>query len=88
MYNIKNKNNIAKKRAQFNSPGKDCFSNAKSWCWKRNPKPKKEEIIVDMDYSSDENFAFIVGFTSGGAPFGITHEEMVEIENDKIDSVE
>lgn len=55
---------------------------------KRNPKPKKEEIIVDMDYSSDENFAFIVGFTSGGAPFGITHEETVEIENDKIDSVE
>jgi len=55
---------------------------------KRNTKPKKEEIIVDMDFRSDENFAFIVGFTSGGAPFGITHEEKVEIENDKIDKEE
>ena len=26
-------------------------------------------------------FAFIVGYTSGGFPYGITHEEMDEIEN-------
>jgi len=24
---------------------------------------------------SDENFAYIVGYTSGGVPFGLTHEE-------------
>lgn len=29
---------------------------------------------------SDENFAFIVGYTEGGAPFGMTWEEQKEIE--------
>jgi len=34
-------------------------------------------------FGNDENFAFIAGFTSNGAPFGITHEEMVELENEQ-----
>jgi hypothetical protein len=32
---------------------------------------------------SDETFAFIVGYTSGGFPYGITHEEMDEIERNE-----
>ena len=31
-------------------------------------------------FDSDENFAYIIGYTSGGAPYGVTHEEM-NIEN-------
>ena len=29
----------------------------------------------DTIYESDENFAFIAGYTEGGMPFGITHDE-------------
>ncbi len=44
-------------------------------------------------FSIDENFAFIAGFTSNGAPSGITHEEMRKLENeqelsDSIDDIE
>jgi len=37
-------------------------------------------------FGSDENYAFIAGFTSGGAPYGITHEEMemIEIEEKQV----
>jgi hypothetical protein len=42
-------------------------------------KKKKSELIESY---SDENFAFIVGFTSGGAPYGLTHDEMAEIEKE------
>ena len=28
---------------------------------------------------SDETFAFIVGYTSGGGPFGLTHEEWLNL---------
>ncbi|MEO7316007.1 MAG: hypothetical protein ABIW47_12530 [Ginsengibacter sp.] len=31
-------------------------------------------------FDSDENFAYIIGYTSGGAPYGVAHEEM-NIEN-------
>jgi hypothetical protein len=37
----------------------------------------------DLLFGSDENLAFIVGFTSNGAPFGITHEEMRDLENEQ-----
>lgn len=56
----------------------------------RHPKlKKKEETLSDRQYSSDENFAFIAGFTYGGAPYGNTHEEMAEIEklDDKTDKI-
>jgi len=35
---------------------------------------KKMNNQVEEDFS-DENFAYIVGYTSGGVPFGLTHEE-------------
>ena len=35
---------------------------------------KKMNNQVEEDFS-DENFAYIAGYTSGGVPFGLTHEE-------------
>jgi hypothetical protein len=46
-----------------------------------NKNPELEEY--GRVFGSDENFAFIAGFTSNGAPFGITHEEMRELENEQ-----
>lgn len=47
-----------------------------------NKLPKEEYGTI---FGTDENFAFIAGFTSNGAPFGITHEEMklIELENEQ-----
>ena len=45
-------------------------------------RTKKES--VDIDYSfQDETFYFIAGYTSGGAPYGVTWEEMIENEGAK-----
>ena len=54
----------------------------------KNKKNKKinTKNKFDKDYllfQSDENFAFIAGFTSNGFPFGLTHEEMRELENEQ-----
>ena len=46
-------------------------------------KDKKEQELKSLtEFDSDENFAFIAGYTSGGFPYGITHEEMDKINND------
>lgn len=52
---------------------------------KKHKKNKKNRYNDDfgMDFGSDETYAFIAGFTSGGAPYGITHEEMAEIEREE-----
>ena len=43
-------------------------------------KQKHENESNPMNFSdSDENFAMIIGYTSGGFPYGVTHEEMDEI---------
>lgn len=39
-------------------------------------KKQRKNLILGDDYDSDETFAFIAGYTPGGVPFGITHEEM------------
>jgi hypothetical protein len=49
---------------------------------RKNRKLKKEIKAEDVEFDSDENFAFIVGYTSGGAPYGVTHEEMNGIEKE------
>ena len=36
---------------------------------------KLKEFNKSELWESDENFAFIIGYTSGGAPFGVTHDE-------------
>ncbi len=52
---------------------------------KRQRKLERENAALMLDYDSDETFAFIVGYTSGGAPYGITHEQMEEIESSNND---
>jgi len=56
----------------------------------RNRKLKlKKEIVKHVELDSDETFAFIAGYTSGGAPYGLTHEEMAELEkeNNKTENI-
>ncbi|HCE66767.1 MAG TPA: hypothetical protein DER40_04350 [Geobacter sp.] len=44
-------------------------------------KPSKKQAPEPfMEPESDEHFAYIAGYTSGGAPYGITWEEQEEIE--------
>ena len=47
-----------------------------------NIYPELKEYGVE--FGSDENFAFIAGFTSNGSPFGIAHEEMRELEKEEM----
>ena len=37
---------------------------------------KKRESLEELYKDSDDRFAFIVGYTSGGFPYGVTWEEM------------
>lgn len=46
-----------------------------------NKPSKKRASELFMEPESDENFAHIAGYTSGGAPYGITWEEQEEIEH-------
>lgn len=40
-------------------------------------RSKKKGVEPDfIDGFSDENFTFIAGYTSGGVPFGLRHEEL------------
>lgn len=42
-------------------------------------KKREDELSAVCEFESDENFATIIGYTSGGFPYGVTHEEMEEI---------
>lgn len=42
---------------------------------------KKVKPNADLLIESDENFGFIVGYTSNGVPYGLTHEEWNEISD-------
>ncbi|MDD4148939.1 MAG: hypothetical protein PHE33_02810 [Bacteroidales bacterium] len=42
-------------------------------------KKREAELSALSEFESDENFAMIIGYTSGGFPFGVAHEEMEEI---------
>lgn len=44
---------------------------------KKEKRRNAKELYEYEDY--DDTFAFIAGYTEGGAPFGITYEEMEEI---------
>ncbi len=58
---------------------------------------KKHDPIEEWEFSSyhktypeylesDENLAYIAGYTSGGAPYGLTWEQMEEIEWEEQDT--
>lgn len=44
---------------------------------------QKDEPETKQGYDSDESFAMIIGYTSGGAAYGVTHEETEKIEKDE-----
>ncbi|WP_199269615.1 hypothetical protein [Formosa sp. L2A11] len=43
-------------------------------------KKQEDQLNASCTYESDEYFAMILGYTSGGFPYGVTHEEMEEIK--------
>ncbi len=47
------------------------------------PRRKKKQVNPPPPFiqDQDENFAFIMGYTSGGAPFGVTWEEWDQIKD-------
>ena len=51
---------------------------------RRTAKDKIEVLDITVN-DSDDNFAFIAGYTSGGFPYGLTHEEFEKIELDNND---
>jgi hypothetical protein len=46
-------------------------------------KKREDKLNALCGFESDENFAMILGFTSGGFPYGVTLEEMEKINNEK-----
>jgi len=50
---------------------------------------KEKTGVFDLVVNdSDDNFAFIAGYTSGGYPYGLTHEEYKYIELDNTDQLD
>jgi ribosomal protein L34E len=45
-------------------------------------KKREEELNTLCGFENDENFAMIIGYTSGGFPYGVTYEEMEQITNE------
>ena len=45
-------------------------------------KKREDELNTLCGFESDENFAMILGYTSGEFPYGVTHEEMKEIKSE------
>jgi len=43
---------------------------------KRQKEEKKRQKEEQLDIDSDDTYAYIVGYTSGGVPYGVTWEEM------------
>ncbi len=52
---------------------------------RKTVKKDKIEVFDMTDSDSDDNFAFIAGYTSGGFPFGLTHEEFERARFDNDD---
>ena len=48
----------------------------------KKTKPFKIKTI-DLQKDFDENFSFIAGYTSGGAPYGLTWDEYNPAEDDQ-----
>ncbi len=46
-------------------------------------KKREDKLNALCEFESDENFAMILGYTSGGFPYGVTHEELEQIINEK-----
>ena len=44
---------------------------------------RENELNSSCGFDSDENFAMIMGYTSGGFPYGVTHDEMEKLNNEE-----
>ncbi len=49
---------------------------------RKGKKFKKVKSDLDSLIESDEYFGFIAGYTSNGVPYGLTHEELDEINSE------
>jgi hypothetical protein len=51
-------------------------------------KARNVKSDINSFIESDEHFGFIVGYTSNGVPYGLTHEEwnIIILENKKEDT--
>lgn len=47
---------------------------------KNSKRKKKQKVYEENLFELDDTFAFIAGYTSGGAPYGMAWEEMEEIK--------
>jgi hypothetical protein len=56
---------------------------------RKNRKLNKVIKVENVEFDSAPNLALVVGYTSGGVPYGLTHEEMTEIikENYETDDI-
>ena len=45
-------------------------------------KKREDKLNALCGFESDENFALIIGYTSGGFPYGVTYEELKQINNE------
>ena len=45
-------------------------------------KSQEESFSADISCDSDETFAFVAGYTSGGAPYGVTWGEMEDADGE------
>jgi hypothetical protein len=45
-------------------------------------RKREDELNASCGYERDEYFVMILGYTSGGFPYGVTHEEMEEIKSE------
>ncbi len=52
---------------------------------RRKKLEKQAKLEEDTGIESDDYFAFIVGYTNGGAPFGLTWEEWEFLEENEFD---
>lgn len=50
----------------------------------KSKRKKQIELKSIEENNSDENVAFIVGYTSGGMPYGLNHSEWEVIRNENI----
>ena len=54
----------------------------------KTKRKRRQDNFEDKLFESDATFAFIAGYTSGGAPYGITWEEMEAIERREVELFE
>ena len=54
---------------------------------KKKNHNKMQQQDEDNLFESDDRFAFIAGYTAGGFPYGITWEEMTEIEQNEKEKI-